>query len=121
MGYDFPVRKKAVNKYGADNSSGFSSKLEQSVYRILQFKQKAGLIKNLRCQHSVSLTRAGIGCKVDFSFEEKGKLAFAEAKGCETDRWRIIRKLWPFYAPGRLYIYKGHYLKPQLAEIVEIK
>ena len=110
-----------MNKFNADNSSGFASKLEASVYQILKFKQKAGLISDLRCQAPVSLTRASIGCKVDFSFTEKGKLCFAEAKGIATDRWQIIKKLWPFYAPGKLFIYTGHYRDPRLTEIVEVK
>ena len=108
-----------MNKYNADNSNGFASKLEAEVYNILMFKQNTGLISNLRCQHSVELTRAKIGCKIDFSFEQNGILCFAEAKGMETDRWRIIKKLWRFYGPGDLYMYTGHYRDPKLSEIIK--
>lgn len=113
------IRRASYSKYRNQRTDGFSSKLEAQVYRILQFKEKAGLIKYLRCQHPVELTLAKIGCKIDFAFEENDVLCFAEAKGCETDRWRIIRKLWGVYGPGKLYIYKGSHVCPSLTEIIE--
>ena len=109
-----------MNKYNADSSCGFASKLEAAVYQILKFKVKAGLIKSLECQSSVELTNANIRCKIDFSYIDTVSLekCWAEAKGIETDRWQIIQKLWKFYGPGKLLIYKGSYQSPRLVEIL---
>lgn len=105
-------------KYGNISSAGFSSKLEAAVSQIHELMVKAGSISELRCQHPAELTAAKIRCKIDFSFIEDGRLTFAEAKGVETDRWKIIEKLWRFYGPGKLYIYKGSYLNPKITEVI---
>lgn len=112
--------KKTSNKFGAKREGGFASRLEAVVHQILLLRQHQGEISNLRSQHRVELTQAKIGWKVDFSFEvEGGKLCFAEAKGVEDARYRIFRKLWPYYGPGPLEIWKGGYRKPRLVEIIQ--
>lgn len=120
MGYQWPVRKKSFNKYNAVRSNGFGSKLESAVYQLLLLRQKAGEIKDINQQVSVDLT-CGIRWKVDFSYYEKRlkKTAWVEAKGCETERYRMCLKLWRGgHGPGTLLIYKGSYVKPTLVDIV---
>ena len=111
-----------MSKYNSDSSCGFDSKLEAAVHQILQFKEKAGLICDIRCQQTVELTEAKIRCKIDFSYEDSAtkERIYVEAKGMETDRWKIIQKLWVYYGPGHLMIYRGRYEDPKLATIIYI-
>jgi len=99
---------------------GYASKLESAVAWLLNMRQKMGEIKNLREQVTIKLTDAKIGCRIDFMFEDvkTGKTKCAEAKGLESDRWKIIKKLWPYYCDYELEIYKGNYKKPKLVEVI---
>lgn len=96
----------------------FASKLEASVYDILCLMQKQGELRELFCQPHVFLTQARIEMIPDFRAieTETGEVAYFEAKGFETDVWRIKRKLWKFYGPGRLHVYKGDHRRPSLCE-----
>lgn len=112
------------NKYGAkrvkyDNQS-FASKLEASVYTLLKARENAGEIVDIRAQVTVHLTNARIQYIVDFAFLDirTGIVTYCEAKGMETPSWRIKRKLWKFYGPGPLEIYKGTHLRPFLHETI---
>jgi hypothetical protein len=110
------------NKYGARKTNGLSSKLEAAVYDILKWRVDAGEISELRCQHPVVLqggkrdTR--ITWKIDFSFIENGERAFAEAKGFSTDVYKMKLKMFRANPQGTLYIYKGNWRKPMLAEVI---
>lgn len=111
------------NKYGARKVGGFPSKLESAVHDILKWRVDAGEITDLRRQHTVVLqggkriTR--ISWIIDFSFIENGELAFAEAKGFATDVYKMKLKLFRANPQGTLYIYKGNWRKPMLAEVIE--
>lgn len=107
-----------MNKYRAQRVGGFGSKLESAVHDLLELRVRAKEIKDLKCQQTVRLTAAEITYRSDFSFVEiaSGETVWAEAKGVETERWRIIKKLWAFYGPGRLLIFKGGYGNPKLVE-----
>lgn len=111
------------SRFGSVRSNGMSSKLEASVYQLLVLREKAGNISDIRQQHAVDLS-CGIKWKVDFSFidNETKERVFAEAKGVETERYRLCLKLWRGgHGPGRLEIWKGGYQRPQLVEIVTPK
>lgn len=114
--------KPKANKYGATKTAdGFPSKLERSVYFKLQERERLGLIKDIKRQQTVVLQPGGrdrrIALKVDFSFiDERGELAYAEAKGFETKDYRVKLKLWRANPPATLEIWKGHYLNPKLTE-----
>jgi len=86
----------------------FASKLEADLYVYLRRLQDSGHLKGLRQQVSVPLTEAKIRLVVDFeAYNEKlWETVYFEAKGMELATWRIKRRLWEFYGPGRLYIYK---------------
>lgn len=73
--------------------------------------QQAGDISDLKHQDSVKLTPFNITWKVDFSYinNKTGEREYAEAKGMETDRYRIIKQLWSEIGPGILHVWKGDY------------
>lgn len=96
------------NKYNAVRSNGFGSKLESAVYEILLMKESAGLIKDIQQQMRVDLGD-GIYWRVDFRYFDKSTLEYVwvEAKGIETERYRICLKLWTGGAPGDLKFTKA--------------
>lgn len=113
----FFQRKK--NKFKAARTNGFSSKLENAVHEILLLREKAGEISDIKCQQSVKLTEAQISYRTDFSFVTKdNKTCWVEAKGYEGETWRLKKKLWKYYGPGPLEIYKGSFTKPFLDEVI---
>lgn len=117
--HKLPKGTKLARQFGATPTDGFPSKLEKSVHAILLLRLAAKEIENLTRQSRVELTLAKIPCKIDFGFEERGKEKWAEAKGAETERWRIIKKLWRFYGPGELEIWvAGRGGEPYLQETI---
>lgn len=117
---------RRVSKYGAkrvtQDGYKFGSKLECAVYNILLDMEKRLMISEIKLQPSVYMTHARIRYVPDFSFvNKKGETEFVEAKGNETDVWRIKRRLWMLYGAGTLYVYKGTHLRPTLHEIIHCK
>ena len=107
-------------KYGNTRSDGFSSKLESAVHQILLLLERAGEITDIKQQVCVELI-CGIRWKVDFSYTcvASGEQIWAEAKGLETDRYRICKKLWEGgFGPGPLEIWKGNWRKPIMVETI---
>jgi len=104
---------KKPSKYGARKTEiagrSFASASEASCFQYLQALEQAGELRDLRCQVTVYLTRAKIIYRPDFMFIDAAtnRVTYAEFKGFETSDWRIKRKLWMFYGPGVLRIYKG--------------
>lgn len=98
----------------------FASKLEGSLYEQLCLRVNAGEFHSLKCQVQVYLTDAKILMKPDFSALDttNDETIYFEAKGIETDVWRIKRRLWEYYGPGRLEVYKGTYRNVELYEII---
>lgn len=114
------------SKYSAKKVShagySFGSKLEASVYDLLLLDKVAGVIATIQCQASVYLTDARILYKPDFKITNvDGKEWYCEAKGFETPVWAIKLRLWRFYGPGELHVYKGSAARPYLDEIVKSK
>jgi hypothetical protein len=109
-------RAKRVN-YDGQN---FASKLEAAVYQILKLRERAGEIEILATQETVYLTAARIAYKPDFTVMDKfsGQTVHVEAKGLSTPVWAIKKRLWAWYGPGALEIWKGKYSRPYLDEIV---
>lgn len=120
MGYAWPPKKK-FNKYHAIRQGPHGSKLEKAVYQLLLLREKSGEIDDIRCQQTADLT-CGIRWKVDFNFRDvkTGDRVWCEAKGVETERYRICLKLWKGgHGPGRLEIWKGDYHHPRCVDIVK--
>lgn len=110
---------KGKNKYKAEATDGFPSKLEKAVHDLLLLRQRAKEIKDIKRQVRVTLT-AGIASKIDFSFLEieTNETVYCEAKGMSTERWTMIKKLWRSYGPSKLEIWGGTYKRPRLMEII---
>lgn len=98
----------------------FHSRLEESVYLLLKLREKAGEIKILQCQDVVYLTLARIRYEPDFKCLDlrTNEEFWCEAKGFENDRWPMKKKLWKYYGPGPLEIWKGTHVRPALKEII---
>lgn len=94
----------------------FDSKLESAVHDKLIEMELAGEITDIKLQDTVYLTDANIQYRADFSCMRNSVKEWHEAKGFETDIWRIKRRLWISYGPGTLYIWKGSYNSPKLFE-----
>lgn len=98
----------------------FASKFEAEIYQRLCLQEAGGEVKDIRCQDHVFLTEARIEMIPDFRvFDNKlAQLVWHEAKGYVTDVFRIKRKLWTVYGPGRLVIYKGGAKSYRIAEVI---
>jgi hypothetical protein len=109
-----------MNKYKAQRTGDFPSRLEAAVYQLLYLRQKAGEISDIQRQVRCELTDAAIATKIDFSFIEvaSGQTIYAEAKGCVTDRWNLLKRLWAHYGPGKLEIWGGTYARPKLVDVI---
>jgi len=83
----------------------FDSQFERDIFIILKTDPDTEVVE---LQPRVYLTAAKILCKPDFKCRNKktGEYYFAEAKGFETPSWRIKRRLWQFYGPLDMVIYK---------------
>ncbi len=114
-------------KYGNEkpilDGRSFGSKLEAAVYQELRLREKAGDLVFIQQQDHVYLTEARIHYIPDFLCTDPitGINFWVEAKGMETPEWRLKLKLWRFYGPGKLEIYKGSHLRPVLIEVVTPK
>lgn len=109
------------NKFRAQKTpDGCGSRLESSVLDYLKKREFLGEIGNIQQQAKVFLSAASIGYRADFKFTIKatGETVWAEAKGLELEGWRLKKKLWSCYGPGRLEIYKGTYQKIRLDEVL---
>lgn len=115
MGYWQRGKNKYKNKRVELAGRSFASMGESSLFLYLKALEQNNEITELKCQVTVYLSRAKIMYKPDFSFIKNGTLEFAEYKGFETDSWLIKKKLWKYYGPGLLYIYKGN---NKLVEII---
>lgn len=118
MGYKYAMACR--NKYRARSVNGFPSKLEAAVYDLLLKRQLIGEISNIKRQQVVDLGFT-INWKIDFSFElcDSGELIYAEAKGIETEDFKLKLKLYR-HGQGKhpLEIYRGSYQSPKLTEII---
>lgn len=114
-----------ASKYGAQRTlcqlnHSHRSKLEASVCQLIQLREIAGELKITQIEDHVYLSDAEILYIPDFRCQDPTTYEnfWIEAKGFETARWPIIKKLWRVYGPGRLEIWKGTANKPHLDEII---
>jgi hypothetical protein len=112
-------KQRFGNKKQELDGHSFASKLEASVYQTLKLRMKAGEIISIQCQDHIYLTDARIGYIPDFKCQDSsGEFFWVEAKGYPNDVWPIKKKLWKSYGPGKLEIWTGSHLNPQLTEII---
>lgn len=112
---------KFKNRRATLHGQNFASQFEAQVFALLQLLEKQGEISKLTCQPKVYLTRAKILYKPDFSAidAKTGKTIFIEAKGMETPTYKIKKRLWRYYGPGVLHVYKRRKGYPTCVETVE--
>lgn len=112
---------KYSNKKISHSGYSFASKLEAALFDHLKLREQAGFIADLKVQDTVYLTEARIMYKPDFRFFnlESERNEWAESKGFETSDWRIKRRLWECYGPGKLWIYAGTATKLVLKEVLQ--
>jgi hypothetical protein len=131
------LRRKKSNKFGAKRtvcSAGHPhpSGLEASVCETLILRQRAGDIRNLKWQSTVTLA-FGIKWKVDWEFEQKfverdcasspnivaWLQRFAEAKGAEDRGFKLKLRMWrEGCGPAPLELWKGTAKRPTLVETI---
>ena len=121
-------RSPKRNKYGNTRSTcqlGHShrSKLESAVCQILMLRGKAQELELVQIEDTLYLSDARIKYIADFKCLDLKTQEFfwVEAKGFESPRWPIIQKLWSFYGPGKLEIWKGTHLCPCLEKTISGK
>lgn len=115
-----PSRSTANKRTLCALNHSHRSKLESAVCGILQLRQAAKEIEIHQVEDHVFLSEARIGYVVDFRcYDNKsGRCVWIEAKGYQSDRWPIIRKLWAAYGPGPLEIWMGDHKRPMLTETI---
>lgn len=121
-----PKRQERIKGY-QKTADGYGSKLEQAVGNLLILREKAGEVRNIKRQVPVVLQdgprEVKITWRVDFGFEFKdGETwvpSIAEAKGFETEIYRLKLKLFRANPKCRCEIWKGTYRNPKLVELIE--
>lgn len=110
------VDYRKVEKVDLDGYT-FDSKLESALYVYLKSLEGTEL-EFLECKPNVHLTRARILMIPDFKAFDLAlqEEVYFEAKGFETEKWILKRKLWTVYGPGRLRVYKGSAERFRLVE-----
>lgn len=102
---------KDLKRFKIRDESGrsFGSGLERARFKQLELLERGGVIRDLKCQVQVHLSRARILYKPDFSYFDVAldQIVYEETKGFETAVWAIKKRLWRYYGPGLLRIWKG--------------
>jgi len=97
-------------KYGARKTTlgdrTFDSAGEAFRASQLRLLERAGEISDLQYQVTFRLSAAEITYRADFTYTEYGRMVAEDFKGVETERFRIIKKLWQHYGPCLLRITK---------------
>lgn len=107
----------------------FPSKCEADLFSLLKFYQLATKLKDIEMQCRVDPglcpscgIRAAPSVKIDFrAFDtELNETVYYEAKGVETDRWRLFLAWWRDSGPARLRIYKPSNSKAGVKMVEEV-
>lgn len=116
-------RNEPTQKDRSTDGYSFASKLEREVYFILKMRQAAKEIVILQVQDHVYLSEAAIEYVPDFRCEDlvTGEIFWVEAKGFEKPDYKIKKRLWKYYGPGRLEEWRGSHERPYLHEVVRPK
>lgn len=101
---------KFRNKSTRHGGHWYQSGLEGKVGADLQMALKGRIIQNVEWQVAIELSERGIwlaNYKIDFKVTHNdGRIEWIEAKGAETERYRIIKRLMLLYLldhPNDLY------------------
>ena len=101
-------RLKRSHKYSAKRTvfDGllFDSKMEAEYYKLLLILERAKELKILELQPKVYLTKANILYKPDFLIEQNNEQIWIDVKGFHTPVFKLKKKLWKYYGPGKLQL-----------------
>ncbi len=113
----FLARSKYNAKRTIIDGIAFPSRLEAEVYAHHRRLEQAGEITIKQLQAQVVLKMyygddAGKAHLVRYKpdmliLNKRGEMVFIEAKGVETQVWRIKRAAWKLSGPARLEVWKG--------------
>lgn len=114
----WPKRNKYGNKRVSFDKYSFASNFEKIIYQWLKARETAGEVRVIKTQHKVLLTEAKIAYYADFLVLDltTNTEFLVEAKGMDTDVWKIKKRLYACYGPMPLEIYKGSKTSFHLAE-----
>lgn len=116
------MKRKYKNQTCYVDGIKFPSRLEAEVYIYLKHEEKQGCLKILDRQVTVVLTKAKIRYRPDFKIQyAHGPISFVEAKGVETERFKLIKQLWRVYGPEPLEIFKKKNGRIQLVECIDVE
>lgn len=101
------------NKYGAktvklnENELAYRSGLESEVHAVLKLLERAGEIRNIRREQTISLTPS-ISHRIDFVVfnVKKNTDVGVEAKGQETEGWSLKQRLYVDFGPLPIEVWK---------------
>jgi len=107
------ARPQRQNKFNAKRAKSnltnrwYDSKAERDYGEILKLRELAGEIEYLTAQPVIDLA-CEIKYRCDFHYFElkTERFIYAEVKGVETERFRMIKKLWRVHGDGLLQIVK---------------
>lgn len=102
----WPRRSKFGAKRTTIGARTYDSAGEAYRAGQLALLERAGEISDLQHQVTFKLTDAAITYRADFTYTERGRMVAEDFKGVETERFRIIKKLWAHYGPCLLRITK---------------
>lgn len=115
----FPKPHKYNAKKTVIDGESFPSGLEARTWAYLKFQQNQGLLTELTRKATVHFELIDLTYKADMKYTDPGGVSrWVEAKGAETDRWRIIKKIWAAIGPGALDVYKANSRGIYLAETI---
>ena len=111
-------RLHGVAKRTWNDGFRFDSRLEGALYAHLKLRVHGGELQELVTKPNVYLTRARLLMIPDFKAFDvlRGCEVYFEAKGYETEVWRLKRRLWKVYGPGPLCVFKGSAKRLTLVE-----
>lgn len=100
-------KSKYKNERTELKGRSFDSKGEANHFYELTLRERAGEIRDIKTQEHIYLSPARIDYICDFSFVDckTGAREWAEYKGFETPEWRLKRRLWGHFGPGKLTIH----------------
>ena len=107
------------------NGHAFPSKLEAAVYNFLLKREYLAEITDIKMQQTVVLQGGSretrITWRLDFSFIRRidGELVYVEAKGFQTDVYKLKLKLFMFNPPADLEVYGGSHTRFSLTHKIK--
>lgn len=116
----WPNYNKFRNQRTTYAGRSFRSKGEKTLFQLLELREKAKEIRDIKQEVRVVLAAQNVNYYADFSaFDVKlGEQVWFEFKGCWIEPWPTKLNLWRAWGPGRLEVYERGKDYPRLMEVV---